>query len=74
MDDYLNLPYTIEVVRDNAPDNPGWVARVVELPGCITQADRWEELGEMIQEAMRLWINSAMEDGAEVPLPRVDLF
>jgi antitoxin HicB len=67
---YLNLPYTVEVIRDNDPDNPGWVARVVELPGCITQADSFEELEEMLNDAMRLWIEVALEDGVEVPEPR----
>jgi predicted RNase H-like HicB family nuclease len=44
---YLSLPYTIKVTRDNDEENPGWVARVVELSGCITQWDTFEELGEM---------------------------
>lgn len=33
----MNLPYTIEVIREADPDHPGRVARVVELPGCTTQ-------------------------------------
>jgi|GEM_PF-410941 len=69
IDDYLNLPYTIEVIRDNDPDNPGWVARVVELPGCITQADDFTELGEMIEDAMRSWITVAIEDDLPIPEP-----
>ena len=70
VNDYLHLPYTIEVIRDNDEDNPGWVARVIELPGCLTQADTFEELGEMIEDAMRLWIDTALADGSEVPEPR----
>lgn len=34
VDDYLRLPYTIEVIRDESDGLPGYVARVVELPGC----------------------------------------
>ena len=49
----MQLPYTIEVHHDTSVDPSGWVARVVELPGCITQADTLEELGEMIKEAMK---------------------
>ena len=69
-EDYLNLPYTIEVFRDDDEDNPGWVARVVELPGCITQGDTFEELGEMIEDAMRSWIGVALGEGIEIPEPR----
>ena len=67
---YLGLPYTIEVIRDDDEVNPGWVARVVELPGCITQGDTFEELGEMIDDAMRGWIEIALDDDIPVPEPR----
>jgi antitoxin HicB len=70
VDEYLKLPYTIEVIRDTSEDNPGWVARVVELPGCLTQADSFEELGEMIADALRAWLTVAIEDGLDIPEPR----
>jgi len=68
--EYLELPYTIEITRENDVNNPGWVARVVELRGCITQADSFEELGEMIYDAMRVWLEVAIEDGLPIPEPR----
>ena len=70
LEEYLQLPYTIEVIRDNNPEYPGWVARVVELPGCMTQADTFDELGEMVIDAMSAWIGTAIEDGQEIPEPR----
>ncbi len=70
VEEYLELPYTIEVVKDEADGYPGWFARVVELPGCMTQADSFEELSDMIKDAMRAWIESALEDGESVPEPR----
>jgi len=70
IDDYLKLPYTIEVIRDTNEENPGWVARVVELPGCFTQSDDFEGLQAMVEDAMRLWIGTAIEDGLPVPEPR----
>ncbi len=70
VEDYLNLPYTIEVVRDSDPENPGWVASVAELTGCITQAESFEELGEMIEDAMRAWIEVALSDDLPIPEPR----
>lgn len=69
-DDYLALPYTIEVLRDDTDGEVGYVAKVVELPGCLTQADSFEKLGEMIEDAMRAWIETALEDGQPVPEPR----
>ena len=70
LEDYLALPYTIEVQKDEGENYSGWFARVVELPGCMTQADTFAELSEMIEEAMALWIETALEDGETIPLPR----
>jgi antitoxin HicB len=70
MEDYLELPYTIEVVKDENDEYSGWFARVVELPGCMTQADTFAELSEMIKEAIALWIETALEEGHTIPLPR----
>lgn len=66
---YLRLPYTIEVIRGDA-ESGGWAARVVELPGCITAAETFEALGPMLEDAMRLWIATALEDRRPVPEPR----
>ena len=70
IDHYMGLQYTIQVMRDSNPEDPGWVARVIELPGCLTQADSFEELEEMIADAIRSWIEVAIEDGIPVPEPR----
>jgi antitoxin HicB len=72
VEDYLKLPYHIEIIYDNDEENPGWVARVKELPGCITQGETFEELGEMIEDAMRGWIGVALEDGISIPEPAPD--
>jgi antitoxin HicB len=71
VDDYLRLPYTVEVIRDESDGLPGYVARVVELRGCLTQAGDFQELGEMVEDAMRVWIETALEDGRVIPPPRL---
>ena len=68
---YLSLPYTIEVIPDK--DEEGQVtlfARVVELPGCMTEADDFTELGKMIEDAKISWLETALEDGQPIPEPR----
>jgi len=69
VDEYLKLPYTIEVIRDEDDNYAGWFACVRELPGCMTQADTFEELGEMIEDAMRAWIETTLEEGQTIPEP-----
>jgi len=59
----LKLPYTIEVVREETDDYSGWFGRVVELPGCMTQADTFDQLGEMLVDAIQAWLQTALEVG-----------
>jgi antitoxin HicB len=64
---YLSLPYTIEIIPD--VEDGGYVARIKELPGCLTQADTWEELIRMIDEAKEGWLEVALEYGHPIPEP-----
>jgi predicted RNase H-like HicB family nuclease len=64
---YLSLPYTIEIIPDE--ENGGYVARIRELSGCLTQADSWEELQLMIEDAKRLWLESALAHDDPIPEP-----
>lgn len=64
---YLSLPYTVELVRD---DKSTWFARVVELPGCMTEGDSPAEAASMIYDAMAGWIEIALEDNQPIPEPR----
>ena len=70
VDEYITLPYHIEIIRETDPNVSGWVAWVRELPGCITQADSFEELEEMITDAMRGWFELALQDGIPIPAPQ----
>lgn len=66
IDEYMEMPYTISIVRDE----DRYVARVEELPGCVTQADTRAEALEAIDDAMRLWLESAVAQGLKIPEPR----
>ncbi|MDI6601348.1 MAG: toxin-antitoxin system HicB family antitoxin [Thermoanaerobacteraceae bacterium] len=66
MDYYMKLPYTIEIKP--SPEG-GFAARIVELPGCITQADTIEEVYTMLEDAKRCWIEDALENSEKIPEP-----
>ena len=57
---YLNLPYTLELQET---PGEGWFVCVKELPGCMSQGDTAPEALEMIEDAMRVWIELGLEDG-----------
>ena len=65
LDDYLALPYIIEII----PDNGAWFVRIKELPGCTTEVDTWEQILPAIEEAKHLWLELALERARPIPEP-----
>ncbi|MBM3480177.1 MAG: type II toxin-antitoxin system HicB family antitoxin [Alphaproteobacteria bacterium] len=47
----------------------GFVARVPELPGCVSDGSTPAEAVENVQDAIQAWIASAQEAGDPVPPP-----
>lgn len=47
-----------------------FVVEIPELPGCMTHGDTYAEAVMRAEEAMQAWIETAQEDGEEVPEPR----
>jgi len=65
-----SLPYTIEVGTDDTTDGEqAFVARVLELEGCIAQGRTIEDVTDNIHSATVDYIASLLEDGLQVPLP-----
>lgn len=65
-DYYFSLPYKIVVLPAS---EGGFVAKIPDLPGCITQGETLEEVMKMIQDAKAAWIDIALQDGMPVPEP-----
>lgn len=63
---YLNLKYPVTL--QEAAEG-GFVAEIEDLPGCYSQGETIEEATQMIEEARRLWLESAYEDKLDIPLP-----
>lgn len=64
---YLSLPYTIEINYDS--EEALWFVKIKELRGCMTQADRWEDILPMIEEAKAVWLESALAHDDLIPEP-----
>ncbi|MBS3976754.1 MAG: toxin-antitoxin system HicB family antitoxin [Syntrophomonadaceae bacterium] len=63
---YLQLPYRIVLY----PSGQGeYAAEVPELPGCISQGQSVAEVYKMIEDAKICWLETALEDGIEIPEP-----
>ena len=57
--------YTIILHPDT--DEGGYTVTVPSLPGCVTQGETLEEAIAMARDAIRLHIESLIEDGQPVP-------
>jgi len=71
VEDYLRLPYKIVLTFDADDEGRvGWLAEVLDLPGCISQGATQQDAVDRIQDAMRDWLDAAIEMGTPIPEPR----
>jgi predicted RNase H-like HicB family nuclease len=69
LDYYDNLPYTITLERWDELDNIYWVARVLELPHCLTDGHSPEDALAEIKEVKREWLETNLKLGNGIPGP-----
>jgi predicted RNase H-like HicB family nuclease len=66
---YLELPYTVAVHCEREGEKSVWNATAEELPGCAAQGRTPDEAVELLRGAMESWIEAALAQGREVPVP-----
>ena len=67
LDYYLSLPYRMEIVPDM--EEGGYTAKFPDLPGCLTCAETIEELIASANDAKKVWLEAAIEDGIAIAEP-----
>lgn len=50
-------------------EDQAYIVSVPELPGCMADGETPEEAVKQAQVAIDLWIETAKEDGEEIPKP-----
>ena len=65
---YMGLTYRMDFILEL--DGPGYTILIPDLKGCISFCETLEEADQMITEAKRLWIETALDKGWEVPEPQ----
>ena len=66
IDEYVNLPYPLVITPD---EDGGYGVEVIDLPGCVTFAENWDDIPGQVREAITSWIGSALKHGDPVPEP-----
>lgn len=66
LDYYMSLPYTIQLT----PDVDGyWFAEIPLLDGCVTNGESQADALELIEDAKRAWLTTALDIGIAIPEP-----
>ena len=69
VEDFMDLPYNYIIQRVKDESGEYFYARILELEGCQTTGDTFDEVYENLKDAMREWIETKIENGYDVPLP-----
>ena len=67
LDEYLKLPYRMEIVEDSTEG--GYVVSFPELPGCITCGNTIDTAFANAEDAKREWLAVALEEGIHINEP-----
>jgi len=51
-------------------EDSAYVVDVPELPGCMAHGSTRQDAIKNAEDAIKLWIKTAKEDGLEIPQPR----
>ncbi len=63
---HMQLPYRVELIPSV---EGGYVVRIPDLPGCLSQGETVEEAVAMIRDAQRGWLEVTLENGQPIPEP-----
>ena len=62
--------YKYQIIMYWSNDDNCYVTEVPELPGCMSDGKTQIEAIQNTQEVIKAWIESALEDGEEIPTPK----
>lgn len=68
LDHYLALNYHRRLYQDDECD---WIVEIDDLPGCIADGKTPDEAIANSREAMRLWMESRVSSGLDIPEPSI---
>ena len=67
--EYMKLPYNFIIQKVNDESGEYYYARVMELDGCQSDGETFDEAYQNILDAMEGYIETKLENGFDVPLP-----
>ncbi len=65
----MGLEYPVKLTRVDEDGDVFWLAEIPDLPGCMTDGATPDEALENLEDAKRLYVETLMEDGFDIPEP-----
>ncbi|HEU0187180.1 MAG TPA: type II toxin-antitoxin system HicB family antitoxin [Gallionellaceae bacterium] len=59
-----------EIILYWSEEDAAYIAEVPELPGCMAHGDSHEAALSSVKEAMKLWMEVALDRGQAIPEPK----
>lgn len=69
LDYYMDLPYTFLIRLISDESGSYYYGQVLELDGCQSHGDTFEEVSKNLREAMKGWLSVKLEHGDHIPEP-----
>lgn len=66
---YMALDYPITINPIDEADGGGWLAEIPDLKGCCADGETPEEAIKNLDEAKRVWLETALRRGIPIPQP-----
>jgi len=67
-----NGTYTFTMLFEPAEEG-GYVVTCPALPGLVTEGDTMEEARKMAEDALRLYLDTLIEDGLPIPTDKIPI-
>lgn len=67
--EYMKLPYNYIIQHVEDESGKYYYAKVLELDGCQSTGETFEEAYNNLKEAMEGWIETKIENGFQIPMP-----
>ena len=67
--DYMALPYTVMIRPINDESGSYYHASILELDGCQSTGETFQEAYDCLQEAMEGWLATKLEARLSIPKP-----
>ena len=64
------MKHKYEIVLYWSDEDGVFIAEAPELPGCLAHGRTQEKALANVQDAIRLWLDVAREDGRKIPVPK----